>query len=239
MDIVKPKDIVTKNIKMLIYGQSGSGKTKFATNVKDGGKTLLIDLEKGSASAYNKNIDSVIVNSAVEYKVVLEELQTDTKYDTIIVDSYTKYAEMLYDTLKTADPSRQNGQAVWGDYSFRITSNTLNLLSLKKNIIITALDDRVLFEDYKISFPLVAGQKFKISLPKEFDIVGYLTEDKHGNRILRTDKTNEHMGKDRFGLLPHSITSDYNDDMQVESNEMYGADGIIDFINKKFKGQHS
>ena len=48
MEIVKPKDAAVNNIKMLIYGSSSSGKTKFVTNFNetDGEGVLLIDLEK-------------------------------------------------------------------------------------------------------------------------------------------------------------------------------------------------
>ena len=227
MDIVKPKDVVTNNIKMLIYGSSGIGKTRFSTDFLDSEKTLLIDLEKGSASVKNKNIDSVRINTAGEYKQVLKELQSDTKYDNIIVDSYTKYSEMVYDVLKTLDPSRKNGQAVWGEYDFHMKSNTLSLLALNKNIIINCIDDLVLFEDYRISFPLVLGQKFKVGLPKEFDVIGFLTQDKENNRILKLERTNEFLAKDRFGFLPSEIRSD---------NELYGAEKLINYIKTKIKG---
>ena len=50
MKIIKPKDLVSKNLKILIYGASGTGKTYLAGSVEN---ALVLDLEKGSASVKN------------------------------------------------------------------------------------------------------------------------------------------------------------------------------------------
>jgi DNA replication protein DnaC len=45
--IQKPKDLASTNLKALIYGPSGKGKTYLAGSVEN---ALVLDLEKGSAS---------------------------------------------------------------------------------------------------------------------------------------------------------------------------------------------
>ncbi len=239
LNITKPREAAADNIKVIVYGSSSAGKTKFSTNFnkKDSGKVLLIDLEKGSASATNQDIDMVRVDSAAEFKTVLTELQEDTKYHSIIVDSATKYSEMLYDVLKAADPDRKNGMAVYGDYDRLMKSNMNLLLTLKKNIIVTAIDDLVLHEDYRKSFPLVVGQKYKVSMIKEFDYVFYMHVDADGVRHLKTNSTNEYIAKDRFGFLPEEIVSDYDTETKTEKNKMFGIGEIIKFTAEQHKKQ--
>jgi len=109
--VMKPKDLVSKNLKALLYGKSGIGKTFLAGSVNN---ALVIDLEKGSASVKNKNIDVAPVSNAGEFREILEYLKTDTKYETIVIDSLTRYGEMLFVALSKMYPDKKDSMKLWG-----------------------------------------------------------------------------------------------------------------------------
>jgi len=97
---MKPSELISKNIKMLVYGTSSSGKSYFASGADN---ALVLDLEKGMASAQREDIDILPVNSAREFKEAIE-YAAKSDYDTIIIDSLTKYSEMLFIAVKEAYP---------------------------------------------------------------------------------------------------------------------------------------
>ena len=82
-----------KNIIMLIYGKSGSGKTSLACTAD---KPLLLDFEKGSHRAKNR-CDTVQISSKDE----LENLLRDdlSNYNTIIIDTLSHLLMVLLDAI--------------------------------------------------------------------------------------------------------------------------------------------
>ena len=106
---MKPKEMVSKNLKCIIYGQSGIGKSYLAGSVKN---AVVLDLEKGSASVKNKDIDVIPISNAGEFREALNWAK-EQSYDTIVIDSITRYSEMLFVALSSLYPDKKDSMKLW------------------------------------------------------------------------------------------------------------------------------
>lgn len=93
------------HVNMLIYGESGAGKTTLAGSsdeVPEMRKVLIIDIEGGVLSLKTRypNIESVRVKSWDDMQKVYDELyQTNHGYNTIVIDSLTEVQKMSMDEV--------------------------------------------------------------------------------------------------------------------------------------------
>jgi len=222
MKIIKPKDLISKNLKILIYGASGTGKTYLAGSVEKG---IVLDLEKGSASVKNKNIDVVPIDSAVEFKQVLDEIK-NTDYESVVIDSLTRYGEMLFVALTQIYTERKDSMALWQDFDKYSRQRIEDILSINKNIIVTCLEEQVNDGGILIKHPMYKASKFKFMLPSYFDLVGRLIKDDDGKRQLVLEPTSDAIGKNRlvdFGIPNRISEDDELYDLQAIINKIKGA----------------
>ena len=112
LPIVKPS-VVTKHLKILVYGSPGVGKTVFAATTNDDKRTspaLLIDLEGGTLSIADKDIDVVRVTKFKQFNEIYEYLRNGSHYKTVIIDSLTEVQKLnMYEILQqavAANPAR-------------------------------------------------------------------------------------------------------------------------------------
>ena len=222
MKVIKPKDLVAKNAKILIYGQSGIGKTYLAGSIKE---AVILDLERGSASVKNKDIDVLEISNAREFKEAIIWVKDQKKYKTIIIDSFTRYSEMLFLALKDLYPDKKDGMNLWGDFDVVSRKRTEEILSIPKNIIVTLLEEPVNDGGMLRKYPMYKANKFKQMLPSYFDLVTHLTINDEGKRIMVNKPTNDAIGKNRFSSygIPDVIT---------ENEELYDIQEILDKLKK-------
>jgi len=202
---IKPKDLVSKNLKALIYGNSGVGKTYLAGSVEN---AVVLDLEKGSASVKNKNIDVIPVANAKEFKEILEWIKIQP-YETIVIDSLTRYSEMLFVALSKLYPDKRDSMKLWGDFDLVSRQRLEDILSINKNIIITMLEENIVDGGTLKKYPMYKANKFKSMIPSYFDLVSHIVIDEEGNRVIINEPTNDAVGKNRlieFGI-PNVIKS--------------------------------
>ena len=222
LNIMKPKDLISRNLKALLFGKSGLGKTYLVGSVAN---ALFLDLEKGSASVKNKDIDIVPINDAGEFRKVLEYLKKDTKYETIIIDSLTRYGEMLFVALSKMYPDKKDSMKLWGDFDTVSRQRLEDILQLNKNIIITCLEEDIVDGGSLKKFPMYKANKFKMMLPSYFDFVGHLVVDNEGHRVLISEPTEDSIGKNRledFGIPNVIKDTDKLYDMQKIINKIKG-----------------
>ena len=223
MNIIKPKDLVSKNAKILIYGQSGIGKSYLAGSAEN---AIMLDLEKGSASVKNKDIDIIEISNAKEFKKAIVWAREQDKYKTIIIDSLTRYSEMLFLVLKKMYPDKKDGLNLWGDFDVASRSRIEEILSIPKNIIVTLLEEPVNDGGILRKYPMYKANKFKMMLPSYFDLVSHLVVNDEGKRLMVNEPTNDSIGKNRFSSygIPNIIT---------ESEELYDINKILTKLKKR------
>lgn len=219
MEIVKASDTVSKQIKLLSFGESGVGKTRFATNAED---TVIIDFERGLASVQNPNVDVLECKTAGDFKRALEFLKEDTKYKTVVVDSFTEYSEKLFLALKQAFPAMEDGMKLWMQFDMTLRERHDALIALDKNIIVNALVEDVITDMVAKAYPMFKAKKFKQIIGAKYDLVGYMSME-DGKRTIAFKGTDRHIGKNRFADkgVPDVIN---------EESELFSAGAIFNKI---------
>ena len=220
LDIKKASDGAKKNIKMLIYGKSGTKKTRFSTGFLEG--ALVLDFEGGLGSALNPDIDAFRCTEAGDMVEALEFLATDTKYHTVIIDSWYEYCEKLFLALKPMYPNPADAMKMWMHFDFVVRDRHDQLIALNKNIITISLQETIVTDMIAQAHPMMKAKKFKEVIGAKYDLVGHMSYDKSNKRSINFGGTDYAIGKNRFeGKVPNIIEED---------EELFSASKLFELI---------
>lgn len=220
LDIKKASDGAKKNIKMLIYGKSGTKKTRFSTGFLEG--ALVLDFEGGLGSALNPDIDAFRCTEAGDMVEALEFLATDTKYHTVIIDSWYEYCEKLFLALKLMYPNPADAMKMWMHFDFVVRDRHDQLIALRKNIITISLQETIVTDMIAQAHPMMKAKKFKEVIGAKYDLVGHMSYDKSNKRSINFGGTDYATGKNRFeGKVPNIIEED---------EELFSASKLFELI---------
>ena len=220
LDIKKASDGAKKNIKMLIYGKSGTKKTRFSTGFPEG--ALVLDFESGLGSALNPDIDAFRCKEAGDMVEALEFLATDTKYHTVIVDSWYEYCEKIFLALKPMYPNPADAMKMWMHFDFVVRDRHDQLIALNKNIITISLQETIVTDMIAQAHPMMKAKKFKEVIGAKYDLVGHMSYDKSNKRSINFGGTDYATGKNRFeGKVPNIIEED---------EELFSASKLFELI---------
>lgn len=220
LEIKKASDGAKKNIKMLIYGKSGTKKTRFSTGFLEG--ALVLDFEGGLGSALNPDIDAFRCTEAGDMVEALEFLATDTKYHTVIVDSWYEYCEKLFLALKPMYPNPADAMKMWMHFDFVVRDRHDQLIALNKNIITISLQETIVTDMIAQAHPMMKAKKFKEVIGAKYDLVGHMSYDKSNKRSINFGGTDYATGKNRFeGKVPNIIEED---------EELFSASKLFELI---------
>ena len=159
---------IPTNVKMMIYGQAGMGKSTVALSAP---KPLLLDFDNGVKRmnmAHLENIDTVQVTSWNDVQLVLQE--DLSVYQTIVVDTIGKMMDFII-TYKCG--TRQPSIRDWGGINAEFSWMTRTLSSLKKHIIFVAHRDTRKEGDDTVFIPALREKSYN-SIVTELDLLGYL-----------------------------------------------------------------
>ena len=171
---------IPTNVKMMIYGQAGMGKSTVALSAP---KPLLLDFDNGVKRmnmAHLENIDTVQVTSWNDVQLVLQE--DLSVYQTIVVDTIGKMMDFII-TYKCG--TRQPSIRDWGGINAEFSWMTRTLSSLKKHIIFVAHRDTRKEGDDTVFIPALREKSYN-SIVTELDLLGYL-EMKSERGVQRRD----------------------------------------------------
>jgi hypothetical protein len=220
----KAGDTANKQIKLLLWGASGCGKTRFSTGFDDG---FVIDYESGTASAANKDITVYNAKTARNFTEAIEHMiENESEYSTVIVDSLTVYGEKLFLALKQMYPEKKDGMNLWSDFDYHLRQKHDELLNLNQDIITITLEENIIENMVAKKFLMLKAKKFKETIPAQYDLVGYIGFNDEGKRFIDFKGTDERIGKNRYSDigLPDLITED---------DELFSAKAIFEFIRSK------
>lgn len=213
---------------MLIYGDSGTGKTTLAGSadaVPAMRPVLVVDIEGGTESLKHSypNVEVVRVKSWKEMQVVYDALYDgDHDYKTVILDSLTEIQKFnMNDIMSQVIQKRPDldpdvpSMREWGKNLEQIRKFVRGFRDLEIHTIFTALAKTEKNEKTGIrtTKPSLSG-KMADEIAAFLDVVGYYYVKQIGSddaaefkRLLLTQKTDEYVAKDRTGRLPMVVES--------------------------------
>lgn len=204
----------------LIYGNAGTGKTTFATQLFND-RSLILGTEygyKGIAGA--RGVAVADYGSLMAYVNKLDTDEAREKYDTIIVDTTSKLGDIIENYILSMFNKNTLGEckAHGGAYPLvnRYYDMAFNKLKARNYNFVYICHTK--FEEIEVLNAEGETKTEKFYSPKmsnrinslieaEVDYIFYLTENHTGEKILVTDKTKKCVGK-RRSQLPISMPLD-------------------------------
>lgn len=229
--------VTTQKMKLLVYGQSGAGKTVFASGAP---KPLVLDFDgkvSSAASYYSVNDPAKLKEISYEdmtdvpgqprpfrrFKAVLAQLQKDAaegklKHETIIVDSLTLFIDSLMTDIMAENPGvkRVNGVPALQDFqimNIQFKDIMSQLLGLPCHVIVIGhITSETNQETGKIFWkPLVPG-KLADRLPQVFTEVyrAYVVrQNGQTEHLCQTSSDGDYVCRTQIPGLPQHVPSDF------------------------------
>ena len=219
MQVINTKDLKRNlTINVIIYGAPGIGKTTFCATAP---KPLIIDLEGGSLSIADRNVDLVQVTNIND---VQESVNFALKngYKTIVFDSLTRYAEVLMDDILAKNNKITAQIQHWGELVTRIKKMMWVLQAQNINTIFTCLEKETDEGDQLIKRPSLNGQLVQ-AIPAIVDVTGYLYATQTSERLLSINPTDKWYAKHRT-ILANKIDEDLIPDFRILSERIFGIE---------------
>lgn len=223
-EIKNTSDTVSDGVKILIHGQSGSGKSTQLGTID--GRVLILSAESGLLVLKDKKIDVIDISSIEMLGNIYIALKNgELKYDTVCIDSLSEVGDIVITELENdeyySNPS--NAFVKWSEYTKKMTSIVKLFRDLKGiNVIFTALTESVEANGSIKYTPQVPAKKFQQKLVSMFDFVIYMTVDKDGKRIFHHDESNMWVAKSRAELVS-----------KAEVSDTYNVGSILNKLNNK------
>lgn len=213
-EIKNTKDIHNDGIKILLFANSGTGKTSQLGTLE--GKTLILSAESGLLVLKDKDVDVIdILDTETLGQVYLAIKKGELKYDNICIDSLSEVGELIVSELDKddyyGDPT--NTFPMWKEYSKRIMNICKAFRDLKGvNVVLTALAEPTEVNGSIKYMPMIPAKKAQSKLVSLFDEVYYLNFDKDGNRVVHTNGSSSFEAKSRGNVSDKKILSDFNEE---------------------------
>jgi len=233
------------NIKMLIAGGAGVGKTRGAASAWP--KPIIADTEGGLASVADLRVPFVAIKSSkdmfdlVDHLKSLEKIpKAQREYQTVVIDTIDSFQRILQDEwIVKNKASSFSGFDAWGYLNTKMGMLLTRLLNLDYNIVINVhYKDKSGNDDDPREFELLLSGQTRDHIVNDFDLVGwmdvYWTPDETGKRIESRAITFKRsprrpMLKDRFNVMPEflPVTFSHSDyDVMREAFEARANDFV-------------
>lgn len=192
---------IQRNVKMMVYGQAGMGKTTLALSAPN---PLLLDFDNGVKRVNNAHlVDSVgivQINNWQEVIQLLTQEQADLAgFETIVVDTIGKMMDFIIAyRCNGRNPRVQDWGTLNNDFKWFVNA----LSGLGKHIIFVAHRDSRKEGDDTVFIPALREKNYN-SIVTELDLLGYV-EMKNENglqkRTITFDPTSRNDGKNTCQL---------------------------------------
>ena len=193
-------DFAKNGVKLLVYGQAGSGKTSLIPTLP---KPVILSAEGGLLSIQGSNIDVIEIKS-IEDLTEAYEWVINSDYESVAIDSISEVAEVI---LNFEKKSNKDPRAAYGAMQEQIAEIIRAFRDIpNKHVLMTAKLEKSTDEMGRILYaPSMPGNKSGQSLPYFFDEVLALRVEKDADnvvqRALMCDSDGLWLAKDRSGKL--------------------------------------
>ena len=190
-------------IKMLVYGQAGSGKTSLIPTLPS---AVILSAEGGLLSISDKEIPFLDISDMEALREAykwLAESDDAKQFNSVAIDSISEIAEVCLSTEKAI---QKDPRAAYGEMQTTMAEIIRLFRDLPKNILMTAKLEKSQDEMGRMLYsPSMPGNKTGQSLPYYFDIVAALRVEKDAEGVIQRAMMLESDGlwqaKDRSGKL--------------------------------------
>ena len=191
-------------VKILCYGQPGSGKTPIAATLPN---PVMCVTEPGMLSMRGIGIpafEAYTADKASEFFDWLFKSKEAASFDTVIIDSVSQLAELI---LTQELERNKDGRAAYGMLSRRMMAHLNGLYFLEgKHVYLTAKESKDDVNGVVTRKPYFPGQDLNVKVPHLFDEIFYLGEARVPTMpkpvtALRTQSTFGILARDRSGRL--------------------------------------
>jgi hypothetical protein len=203
--ILSTKDVHTNGIKLVLYGASGTGKTRMGATAPN---PVFISAEKGLLSLAHLDIPYLEVKTLKSldeaYNYVVK-----SEFETIVIDSLSEVTQNILDqTKKTMISESSSGKIdarqAYGKIAESVGNMIRNFRDIDgKNVVFIAKERKVEDESSGvITFEAyLPGRVLPFDLPYLVDEVLCLQIDRKGERFLQTQPDRKRVCKDRSDQL--------------------------------------
>lgn len=169
-------DVHSNGVKMLVYSQSGAGKT---TLIKTLPNPIIISSESGLLSLEDCDIPYIEVNDMTSLKEAYEYVTSNdcNQFESIALDSISEIAEVV---LASEKKKAKDGRMAYGEMDTQMTEIIRAFRDIpNKHVYFTAKLEKQQDEMGRVMyFPSLPGNKTAQKLPYFFDLVMALRVEK-------------------------------------------------------------
>ena len=195
------KDLSHTGVKILVYGQAGSGKTSLIPTLP---KPIVLSAEGGLLSIQDANLPYIQINSMDDLNEAYDYLLNNEEFKSVAIDSISEIAEVVLNHEKKIN---KDPRAAYGSMQEQMADIIRSFRDLPfKHVYMSAKLEKSTDEMGRILYaPSMPGNKTGQALPYFFDEVLALRVEKDEagvtQRALMCDSDGLWSAKDRSGKL--------------------------------------
>lgn len=224
LDLAVPVEENVESVSLLLYGDSGSGKTTFLGSGRDNGKhDLIIGVEKGTVSAARagSKVNVLPVKDLEHLFQIVEAIEDEPhRFEWVCIDGITKLQDVIWTAIITDAVSKRPNRSrftreiqEYGEAQAILKEIVQRLVDSDANVIFTATTD--LFQDENaetVARPNIHGKDGGIArwVTEQVDVVCYLTVGEMKGKTYRKfsfNKSDHFWSKDRFQVFEKPVAN--------------------------------
>jgi len=196
-------------VKMLVYGESGTGKTRLASTFP---KVLFLDIDKGMSSV-TEHVDAVDIDNFHQLEEAYAFLKSgEHEYETVVIDTLNEMQRIAMRATVADFPQIRRSyddlpsMSDYGKMLHEFLELTRDFVHLPLRVVLLAQVNSRQF-DTDVLMPQLVGKNSAREVARKMDVIGYIEksdhEDQAGHKLAQiVFDADNYVTKDRSFALP-------------------------------------